>query len=278
MTLKRITLAECHQELLRIATIFDQLCQKHHIPYYMLGGTMLGAIRHKGFIPWDDDMDFGIPRPYFASFVALAEQELPVRYKLISSKNSLALKKGFVKIQLEGSKLIEKVFGEQTESFYNGIAIDIFPLDGVNMASWKSKARVKLAFLLLRIQEGRFCSLSIRKGIKKTIAYWIKKLPINDERLAAYIDKLIQKEAYESASQVVNFYGHWKEREIIDKMIFNTPTLYPFAHLYLKGVENYDAYLTALYHDYRKLPPKEKQITHADEFYIDMPSPSIQEG
>ena len=107
MTLKKITLAECHKELLHIATAFDQICQKHHIPYYMLGGTILGAIRHNGFIPWDDDMDFGIPRPYFNQFIALAEQELPPKYKLITSKNSPALKKGFIKIQLEGSKLIE---------------------------------------------------------------------------------------------------------------------------------------------------------------------------
>ena len=268
MTLKRITLAECHQELLRIAAIFDQLCQKHHIPYYMLGGTMLGAIRHKGFIPWDDDMDFGIPRPYFAQFITLAEQELPPKYKLITSKNSLALKKGFIKIQLEGSKLIEKVFDKQEESFYNGIAIDIFPLDGVDFSSLKKRFHIKLAFLLIRIQEGRFCSLSIRKGIKKAIAFFIKKLPINDNSLAAHIEKLIQKDKYESAKQIANFYGHWKEKEIIDKKIFGTTKLYAFENIFLKGVKDYDFYLTALYHNYMELPPKEKQITHADEFYV----------
>ena len=177
-------------------------------------------------------------------------------------------KKGFIKIQLEGSKLIEKVFDKQEVSFYNGIAIDIFPLDGVNLSSLKSKFRIKLAFLLIRIQEGRFCSLSIRKGMKKVIAYLIKKLPLNDDSLAAYIEKLIQKDKYESAKQIANFYGHWKEKEIIDKQIFSTSTIYPFEDIYLKGVKDYNAYLTALYHNYMDLPPKEKQITHADEFYI----------
>lgn len=268
MSLRKITLQECHQELLHIAAAFDQLCRKHHIPYYMLGGTMLGAIRHRGFIPWDDDMDFGIPRPFFQQFCTWAEQELPAKYQLVSRKNSPALQKGFVKVQLRGSKLIEKVFGEQDESFYNGIAIDVFPLDGVNDTK-ASRRTIRLAFLLLRIQEGRFCSLSIRRGVKKAVAYLIKRLPINDDRLAQRIERLIQCEDYHTASRVANFYGHWKEREIIDKPIFGTPTLYPFENLYLQGAERYDAYLSALYGDYMQLPPEDKQITHADEFYVE---------
>lgn len=269
MPLKSITLQECQQQLIQIATIFDQICQKHHIPYYMLGGTMLGAVRHKGFIPWDDDMDFGIPRPYFSKFISIAEQELPERYKLISNKNSQALKKGFVKIQIKGSKLIEKVFGEQDNNFYNGIAIDIFPLDGINNSSLKSKIRIKLAFLLLRIQEGRYCSLSIRKGFKKMIAFLIKRLPINDNILALRIEKLIQSDDYTSSNQIANFYGHWKEKEIIDRHIFEETTFYSFENIQLQGVKQYDVYLTKLYQNYMELPPIEKQITHANQFFID---------
>lgn len=127
MALKKINIQECHRELIKIATIFDQLCKSHNIPYYMLGGTMLGAIRHKGFIPWDDDMDFGIPRPYFNRFIDIAQKNLANKYEVITNENSKALKKGFIKIQLKHSKLIEKIFEKQETSFYNGIAIDIFP-------------------------------------------------------------------------------------------------------------------------------------------------------
>ena len=77
MSLRRIDMDECHEHLLRIAECFDGICRRHGIPYFMLGGTMLGAVRHKGFIPWDDDMDFGIPRPYFNRFIETAREELP---------------------------------------------------------------------------------------------------------------------------------------------------------------------------------------------------------
>ena len=163
MSLRRIDMAECHQILLQIAACFDQLCNKHDIPYYMLGGTMLGAIRHQGFIPWDDDMDFGIPRPYFDTFIQYAERELPAAYEVLTRHNAPAIQKGLIKIQLKGSKLIEKVFGDNDTQFFNGIAIDVFPLDGCQLASWQDRWLVKQIFLLIRMQEGRFCSLDIRR-------------------------------------------------------------------------------------------------------------------
>lgn len=269
MSFRRIEIKECHEYLLQIAECFDQICNKHNIPYYMLGGTMLGAIRHKGFIPWDDDMDFGIPRPYFDQFIDIAQKELPENYSLLTRKNSNAVKKGFIKIQLKGSKLIERVFESEDTNFYNGITIDIFPLDGCVTRSMTNKIRIKQIFLLLRIYEGRFCSLSIRSGLKKVIAALIKALPINDEKLANKIDRKLQNQNYNTSSKIANYYGHWKEREIIDSKIFSSSKRYVFHTITLSGVEDYDTYLRSLYGDYMQLPPKEQQITHADEIFVE---------
>ena len=268
MPLRRIDIKECHQHLLEIAKCFDQLCAAHQIPYYMLGGTMLGAIRHKGFIPWDDDMDFGIPRPFFNQFIKIAEKELPKQYSLLTRQNSPAIPKGFIKIQLKGSKLIEKVFDTQKPDFYNGIAIDVFPLDGCDSTSWLDRLRIKYIFMLIRIHEGRFCSLDIRKGLKKTAAALIKAMPIDDRKLADHIDQLIQSWDYASSAMLSNCYGHWKEREIIHKQIFGEPKPYAFGPLSLHGVSDANSYLQLLYGDYMLLPPKEQQLTHADEIYV----------
>ncbi|MGM9760166.1 MAG: phosphorylcholine transferase LicD [Parabacteroides sp.] len=269
MSLRRIDITECHQILLQIATCFDQICRRHQIPYYMLGGTMLGAIRHQGFIPWDDDMDFGIPRPHFDRFIRIAEKELPEKYMVLTRKNAPAIQKGFIKIHLKGSKLIEKVFEAADTRFYNGIAIDVFPLDGCDMEGFRNQWRLRQLFLLIRMQEGRFCSLSIRTGVKKAAAALIKALPISDERLALRIERLLQSWDYDSSSFLSNAYGHWKEREIIRREIFGTPHPYSFGPLTLLGPTDYDAYLRSLYGSYMELPPQEQQITHADEMYVE---------
>jgi glycosyltransferase involved in cell wall biosynthesis len=142
------------------------------------------------------------------------------------------------------------------------------PLDGVKKDSFIDKLHEKYIFLLIRIHEGQFCSLSTRKGLKKIIAAIIKGLPINEKKLADYIDQLIQQKNYENCNDVANYYGHWKEKETINKKIFGQCKRYTFESLSLKGVEQWDNYLTSLYGNYMQLPPKEQQITHADDIYI----------
>ena len=71
-----------HQAVLDVAKVFHKLCEKHHFTYYMVGGGLIGAIRHKGFIPWDDDLDFYVPRSQFTELVAMLKKELPDYYKI----------------------------------------------------------------------------------------------------------------------------------------------------------------------------------------------------
>ena len=85
--MRQITLRECQLEILNIGKIFHEICVKNGIPYYIIGGTQLGAVRHKGFIPWDDDVDFGVPRKYYDNLVPVLEKELDPIYRVLTYKN-----------------------------------------------------------------------------------------------------------------------------------------------------------------------------------------------
>ncbi len=179
------------------------------------------------------------------------------------------MKKGFIKIQLKGSKVIEKIFEPADADFYSGIAIDVFPLDGASTDNLADRIRIKRIFWLIRFHEGRFCSLSVRKGLKKLAAAFIKALPIDDRKLADFIDRKLQSREFDASPKTANYYGHWKEREIIDSKVFKSSRRYTFQSITLAGVEDYDTYLRSLYGDYMQLPPKEQQITHADNIFIE---------
>ena len=117
-----------HTILLETAKVFHSICMDNKIPYFMLGGTMLGAIRHKGFIPWDDDMDFGVPRPYYNQLLQILERELPYPYRCCTYKNHQGVFAAFIKI--DDSRTVAKdprvrlPIKDQI-----GVNIDVFPLD-----------------------------------------------------------------------------------------------------------------------------------------------------
>ena len=126
--MRKIDIEECHQILLQIAVAIDEVCTKHSIPYYMIGGTMLGAVRHGGFIPWDDDFDIAIDRRYYEPFLEKAREELPEYLSVSTYSDSNGIFFGFAKIQDSRTLAIEPTY-RVDEKDRNGINIDIFPLD-----------------------------------------------------------------------------------------------------------------------------------------------------
>ena len=270
MPLKQINIRECHTFLLQIASAVDKLCCKHAIPYYMLGGTMLGAVRHKGFIPWDDDMDLGIPRPYYQQFIDLAKQELPEQFEI----QEPLVRKAFVKVQLKDSLFVEELLELKNGDSYNGLAIDVFPLDGAaDKHSFLGRFHSQVAFGLIQVLEGRFCSLKIRKGVKKVVAFLIKKIPLKDTWFSGCTDKWIRLFNYQKKNWIANFYGHWKAKEIVPKSVFGDPERYKFEDIELFGVSFPHEYLSGLYGDYMKIPPKEDREVHSSAVYLIVKEP-----
>lgn len=112
---------------LEILNEFVRICEAHSLQYYLVGGTLLGAVRHKGFIPWDDDIDVAMPREDYDSFAQIAPQELNSQYFYQSPETDPYYFLTYAKIRKNGTKVYEERF--KYAKFHKGIFIDIFPLD-----------------------------------------------------------------------------------------------------------------------------------------------------
>ena len=170
---------ELHTILLDMAKVFHQICKEEGIPYYMLGGTLLGSVRHGGFIPWDDDMDFGVPREYFDSVIRALKQKLPSYYG-VYDKTSGIIDAGFIKICDKRTAQTQCWDLNSNKKF--GVNIDIFPIDRLTHL-WKRK----LVTLLMRLHGYNVFDANNRPLGKRIIAYWVKALLCCFKR-SAFID------------------------------------------------------------------------------------------
>lgn len=260
--MKKIDINECHKLLLGIAKEFDAICTKHNIPYYMLGGTMLGAIRHKGFIPWDDDMDFGVPRTQYTKLIEILERELPVPLKCCTYINSKAVKSPFAKI-VDTRTIIDDPRIDLPVEQQIGINIDIFPLDCCDLNDNKIKT--------IRKWEKLSQLVYINPPHKSYTKLLIKKIlrlicPFSHKYILDKICKLAL--SLEKGEFLANIHGRWKNREIIPVEWYGEYTRYDFEGIKLCGIKEYDKYLSKLYNNYMQLPPVEKRIAHVDNIYM----------
>ena len=113
--------------ILKNLLAIDKVCKEHNLRYYIMAGTMLGAVRHKGFIPWDDDLDIGMPRADYDLLMTNAKEWLPEPYEAVCAENDKEYPLPFAKIQDADTTLIERMHLK----YLGGVYIDVFPLDGV---------------------------------------------------------------------------------------------------------------------------------------------------
>lgn len=251
--MKRLNLQELHIELLKMADEFHSICQKERIPYYMLGGTMLGAVRHKGFIPWDDDMDFGVPRGYEHKLINALVKRLPDKYELLTYRNS-ALCTDCMKINLKNSQL---VFDDDEIDSRLGGNIDVFILDYANSSHcWLSENG--LIHILVKYNTYAFCHSQVQSKVKRIV----RMFNILPKSFALNIVRYLSLRKKDNYSCIANHSGFWGLREIVPRNIFGVPRTYTFEGREYLGVDKPDSYLKLLYGDYMKLPSEDKRHTH----------------
>lgn len=257
-----------HQVDMDIAKAVVSVCDKHGLTYYMLGGTMLGAIRHKGFIPWDDDIDFGMPRKDYERFLELATEELPKHLKIVNYRNDPKYMYYITRILDTETKVIEERIGNENK--YTNASIDIFPIDGTPNNPIARKIyffRVMYHRALMALCYKDSIDTKRKRGAMEKLLLWVMvRLPV--EKLTTpykqkcKIDKLLRKQKVEGSKYIGNIMGAYRTREIVPVEYYGQGAYYPFEDTQFRGLEKYDEYLTYTYGDYMQLPPEDKRKTH----------------
>ena len=257
-----------HQVDMEIVKAVVELCDKHGWAYYMLGGTMLGAIRHGGFIPWDDDIDLGMPRDDYEQFLEIAPKELPEHLRVINYRNDPNYQYYITRVQDTDTKVEEERIGN--DSRYTHASIDIFPIDGT-----PNNALLRKIYFFRVLYHRALMSMCYKDSIdrkrkrskkEKILLFIMEHLPV-DKLTTPYkqkckIDKLLRKQKVAGSKYIGNIMGAYRTREIIPAEYYGKGAMYTFEDTELRGLEQYENYLTHTYGDYMKLPPEDQRKTH----------------
>ncbi|MCB7302615.1 LicD family protein [Bariatricus massiliensis] len=253
---------------LRLFKKFDEICRQYGITYYALGGTLLGAVRHKGFIPWDDDMDIGVPRPDYDRLSAIFSKELDNTIHFHDFHSDPQYIRYFGRLEDTSIKIIRHDNMKEEHSF---AWIDIFPLDGMpnNMIL---RTIWKLYVLFLRMIY-RFSCFDTLVNVNKKNRPWYEKALIfvgrhfsiqtllNTEDCLNKLEKALTKFPYEQSNYLVNAMGAYKFKEMFHKKVYGEGSLYAFEDIEICGPVDFDTVCRQLYGDYMQ-PPAEEERNH----------------
>lgn len=262
--MRKIEIEEVHQHILRIAKEFDKICTRYHIPYYMIGGTMLGAIRHKGFIPWDDDMDFGVPIEYYDLLESVLLKDLPSPYRCCTFKNHPGVLHNYIKIEDQTTCVDDIAFNLPFDQKL-GLNIDIFPLNICSFGGKKEKQLRKKVVLLGRafMHSASHPQSKIRSFLKFILQAISGGTP---EKLQTEIERRLYD--IHKGNCRGNLLGRWGGKEIIPLEWYGEGIRYAFEDTSFVGIKDYDKYLTRLYGDYMSLPPMDQRVAHVNNVFL----------
>lgn len=260
-------LSQLQTEELKLLKVFIKLCDENNLTYFVAGGSFLGAVRHQGFIPWDDDIDVAMPRPDFEKFIEIAPSFLPDSTFLSTYKRGK-----------EHATLVAQLFGKEKKFLLNNAAkkvptaawVDILAIDGAPGKGIKRKLfGIRYLYYRMLNQFAHFeeiVNLNKQRPWYENVAIKFAQVTqiersLDPVKIGDRFHRLLKSNRYEDCDEVATFMGAAKMKEIVPKEYYGKGTVYKFEDIDVKCPDKLD-YLVHFYGDYMTPPPENERNRH----------------
>ncbi len=256
--LDKNTLSKLHDTELEILHEIDRICKKNNIKYFLVAGTLLGAVRHKGFIPWDDDLDIGMFREDYDKFVDIAIKEIDDKYFVHCDKTDNNYWLPFIKIRKNNTTFDEQLTNGK-KVIHNGIFVDVFPFD--DCGSNRKINRVK-GMIIRTISDTLLVKQKILTYKESRHPYVNRLLVFFSKKSLKSLQIYMMKSSKEHSCVIC-----WAGAYHVNKELLSKDDALPlknilFENIRCKCFNKHKVYLSNIYGEFMKLPPKEKRVNH----------------
>ncbi len=254
-------LPKLHNCQLLIAREIKRICDENNIKYFVIAGTLLGAIRHGGFIPWDDDMDIGMLREDYERFIEIAKKDLKEDFFLQTTETDENYGLPFAKILLNDTVLVEATAGSNAKK---GIFVDVFPFDNVPESDEMRENHNKQTYFYKRLLLAKLnYNLCAKNDYVKRVIYFALKIVstfYSHDKLAQKLENEIIKYNGKQSEDIVNIGGAYGyKKETIKAQWVRETVEIPFEDMTISAPVDYIKYLETFYGDYMTPPPEDKR-------------------
>lgn len=231
---------------------FDAYCKKHQLRYYVTGGTLLGAVRHNGFIPWDDDFDVVMPRPDYQRFLELLQQDVIADARVYAKEFDSQWRYLFAKVCETREDVIERVKCESNLNLTDGICIDVIPIDGM------PKATLPFYYWALKRSTWRHA----RKGFVWKILWVLLWGWENGAASFLAFERWLSSYDYDSSPAVEDYNGNGRRFKLrmLSANSFGVPVMHEFDKVQVPTPKEWEKFLDVIFGDWHRLPPVGKRV------------------
>ena len=253
---------------LDIAEHVIAICERYGLRYYLAEGSLLGAARHQGFIPWDDDMDLALPRADYDRLLQLLPLELPDGYRLVAFRTSEHHLRFFAQVERTSITVCEDHF---VVPFVRGMWIDLFPIDGMprnRVARWLHLKRLlwlRVSAQIAKADESINLDRSrpgLRRLFVRACMRCARLFHVSTRKRLIRYENAAKRYRAEETGWTVSIGSLYKGRTVLPLDCYGDGAVLPFMGRPWRVPAQYERVLTALYGDYRQLPPLERRVGH----------------